>query len=65
MTTTAELDAAVQQAETDLAFALAQGDGYAEDAAAERLAAANQARDAWIEGLNVVAEMIRSEHESA
>ena len=34
MTTAEEL----QKAETDLAFALAQGDGYAEDEAAERVA---------------------------
>jgi hypothetical protein len=33
--TNAEL---LKQAETDLAFALAQGDGYAEDEAAERIA---------------------------
>ena len=33
--TTAEL---LQKAETDLAFALAQGDGYAEDEAADRVA---------------------------
>lgn len=56
---TADLDAAITQAETDLAFALAQGDGYAEDEAAERLAKAKRDRDAWIEGLNVAAELIR------
>ena len=31
-------EAELRQAETDLAFALAQGDGYAEDEAAERIA---------------------------
>ena len=35
MTNTADL---LHQAETDLAFALAQGDGYAEDEAAARIA---------------------------
>jgi hypothetical protein len=35
MTHTAEL---LKQAEADLAFAMAQGDGYAEDDAAERIA---------------------------
>jgi len=33
-----ELLQAIKQAEVDLAFALAQGNGYAEDEAAERLA---------------------------
>ena len=33
--TTSEL---LKEAETDLAFALAQGDGYAEDEASERVA---------------------------
>jgi hypothetical protein len=60
---TADLDKAIQQAKTDLAFALAQGDGYAEDEAAERLAKAERDRDAWIEGLNVAAELIRLDPE--
>jgi hypothetical protein len=36
--TTEELLQAIRQAEADLAFALAQGNGYAEDEAVERLA---------------------------
>lgn len=36
--TTEEILKSIKQAEADLAFALAQGNGYAEDEAAERLA---------------------------
>jgi hypothetical protein len=36
---TGQIEQELRKAQTDLAFALAQGDGYAEDAAAERVAA--------------------------
>lgn len=42
---TRDYDSEIQQAETDLAFALAQGDGYAEDAAAERIETLRRERD--------------------
>jgi hypothetical protein len=43
--TTEELLKQLKQAEADLAFALAQGDGYAEDAAADRIAQL----ESWLE----------------